>query len=325
MATQNETDIHVIAVLDGRPGHEKQTFGILQALKEIIPIQVTSVNLPERQSLFTTFLHTCAFFIPWLRGGAGMTEVENGDLLIGTGSHTHLPMLLTKKRLGIPVVTCMSPALHLLNRFDLCFVPEHDALHEASNIVHTIGAPNLSKNSTMHKDDQGLILLGGIDKKSHHWDDERIVAMVERLIQDDDVKQWTLSSSPRTPDVTVRLLQKLAEKYTGVQFYDYRDTPGGWVEKQYDQCSVVWVTSDSISMIYEALSAGCNVGILPMEWKKKNCKFRRNETMLVGRGFVRSFPGHEQLDGTRGKPTELNEAQRCARIIVEKWWPNSLQ
>jgi mitochondrial fission protein ELM1 len=324
MPYQPETEFHVVAFLDGRPGHEKQTLGIVQALQEIVRVRITHVTL-KKQSLFDTLLHSCALFVPGVRFGGAMPQADDAHLLIGTGSHTHLPMLLAKKRTGIPVVTCMSPARHLRNLFDLCFIPEHDGLREAVNIVHTAGAPNMSKNRGMHESNQGLILFGGIDEKSHHWDGKKIVAMVEELIQNDDRFCWTLSSSPRTPDDTVNLLKKLDEKYPKIQFFDYRDTPDGWVEKQYDRCGVVWVTSDSISMIYEALSAGCQVGILPMIWKRENCKFRRNEAMLVSRGLVRPFSGLEQPGDGREDTGGLNEAQRCARIIVEKWWPNSLQ
>lgn len=323
MVTQTETELHVIKVLDGRPGHEKQTNGIVQALQQIVRIRTSSVSL-EKHSIYKTFLHTCGLFLPLATKAWGVPGAEKADLLIGTGSHTHLPMLHAKQQTGIPVVTCMSPSIYLLNRFDLCFIPAHDSTKEASNIIYTTGAPNMSKNLGVHKKDQGLILLGGIDKKSHHWDGKKIVAMVENLVQKYEQMHWTLSSSPRTPTATIKLLQNLAEKYPKVHFFDYRDTPAGWVEKMYDESSIVWVTSDSISMIYEALTAGCRVGILPMDWRRKNCKFRRNETMLVSKGLVKSFSEREQLHVEGSDIGELNEAQRCARIIAEKWWPNSL-
>ncbi|MFW2368782.1 MAG: mitochondrial fission ELM1 family protein [Desulforhopalus sp.] len=314
---------HVIAVLDGRPGHEKQTLGITQALQDLARVRVTRVTV-DNQSLLKTILQTLCLFSFRLNWGEP-PELAKADLLIGTGSHTHLPMLLAKKHSDIPVVTCMTPSSHLLNRFDLCFIPEHDTPRRASNIIHTVGAPNLSLNRASHKKDQGLILLGGIDKKSHHWDGKKIVAMVESLVQRDERMQWVLSSSPRTPLDTVILSKKLEVKYANVKFYNYLDTPSGWVEKQYEQSSRVWVSSDSISMIYEALSAGCKVGLLPLIWKRKNCKFRRNEEMLVKKGLVGILSDRKPLDVAVNKPRELNEAQRCARIILEKWWPNSSQ
>lgn len=312
---------HVIAVLDGRPGHEKQTLGITQALQELARVRVTQVTI-AKQSFLATIFQTLSLFFSRLSWGK-IPEIAKADLLIGTGSNTHVPMLLAKKHWDLPVVTCMTPSGHLLNRFDLCFIPEHDTLRRAANIIHTVGSPNMSHDVAIHKEDHGLILLGGIDKKSHHWDGGKIVAMVESLIQRDKRIQWVLSSSPRTPHETVKLSKRLEEQYANVRFYNYLDTPSGWVERQYDQSSKVWVSSDSISMIYEALTAGCKVGLLPLTWKKKNCKFRRNEEMLIKKGLVSVFSDSNPLTADKSEAPKINEAQRCARIILEKWWPNS--
>ncbi len=58
------------------------------------------------------------------------------------------------------------------------------------------------------------------------------------------------------------------------------------MEEQYDKNKVVWVTADSISMIYEALTAGCRVGIFPMQWRKEKGKFKRNEDLLLEKKLV---------------------------------------
>lgn len=324
MSIYTETEVRVIAMLDGKPGHEKQTMGIIQALQRKVNVNLTCVNL-KKQSPFAALLHTCALFVPGVTVKDPAPGFDQIDLVIGTGSHTHLPLLLYKKHHAVRAVTCMSPAPHLRRFFDLCFVPEHDGRRGGGNMVQTVGAPNMSINRRKHQGDRGLILLGGIDRKSHHWDSDNIVAMVEKLVKKSGHLHWTLSSSPRTPEDTVASLHKLADSYNHVKFCEYRDTPVGWIEQQYDTSSVVWVTSDSISMIYEALSAGCMVGVLPMQWKRKNCKFRRNEAMLVDKGLVRIFSDSGPIDTGWSDSRELNEAQRCAMIILEKWWPNSLQ
>ncbi|MGW8194062.1 MAG: mitochondrial fission ELM1 family protein [Desulforhopalus sp.] len=319
-----ETELRVVAMLDGKPGHEKQTLGIVQALQQLIKVHLTRVTL-KPQSPVDTVLAACALVLPGVNVKDPAPGLANCDLVIGAGSHTHLPLLHHKKKYRPHTVTCMSPAIHLRHLFDICFVPEHDGVKEGGGVIHTVGAPNMSINRNIHQNDKGLILLGGVDEKSHYWQSESIVAMVEKVIQENERMRWTLASSPRTPDETVNSLHSLAARFNQVKFCDYRDTPKGWVEEQYDESGVVWVSSDSISMIYEALSAGCAVGIIPMRWKRKNCKFRRNETMLVERGLVTRFSFSGGNDITGKDSCELNEALRCAKIILKRWWPDSLR
>lgn len=107
-------------------------------------------------------------------------------------------------------------------------------------------------------------------------------------------------------------------------FFEYSQTPAGWVEQQYAKASTVWITSDSISMIYEALSSGCAVGVLSMDWIGKNNKFVQNEQLLLKNGIVISFADWKNGKNCR-KLSGFNEAQRCAQTIIEKWWPENSQ
>jgi hypothetical protein len=77
-------------------------------------------------------------------------------------------------------------------------------------------------------------------------------------------------------------------------------------------------------MIYEAITAGCKVGIFPMEWLKENSKFKRNENILIGKRLVTTFTSWEQGSTLQEKKIELNEAQRCADRILQIWCPKDL-
>lgn len=312
--------MRVAVLLDGRPGHEKQTKGILQAMRTMAEVEAIPHRV-ERVGPLAMLLRTLQLFLPGK--GPSIPSVAKADLLLGTGSQTHLPLLALKKRYGIPAITCMKPPRHLRARFDLCFVPEHDGLSEQDNIMLTSGAPNCSINRGKHQAGRGLILLGGIDSKSHYWQSDRISAMVENIVTSESMTHWTISSSPRTPQDTIVLLDRLARKAKNVDFFHYKDTMPGWIEDQYDKNSVVWVTSDSISMVYEALTAGCKVGILPMQWKRANSKFKKNEDLLVRKGLVVSYPSWVNGDCSWHEDVELNEALRCAERILQKWLPKS--
>jgi mitochondrial fission protein ELM1 len=247
------------------------------------------------------------------------------DIVIGTGSNTHAIVIELGKLHKARTVTCMSPFFPLQRFFDLCCVPEHDGVTHAGNILETVGPPNLSVNHNRHDSGRGLILIGGVDEKSHIWNSDNILWHIEKIIKKDCHIKWVISSSPRTPEDMEKKLSVLSNKNTGVDFLRFSDTQSGWIEKQYSVNQTVWVTADSMSMVYEALSAGCRVGIIPVEWKNKKGKFACAERKLIEKNFV--TPYVEWLNSCEfihsGK--NLNEAQKCAREILIRWWIERLQ
>jgi mitochondrial fission protein ELM1 len=314
MKKGKERELRIAALFDGRPGHEKQTKGIIQALQEKIKVQVVALPV-TRMGLSETIVNSCRVFMP----GSGMThpDVADCDLLIGTGSQTHLPLVLYNKQYHIPIVTCMSPASFLRHCFDICFVPMHDGLKQSGNIILTAGAPNCAINAGKHRPEYGLILLGGIDAKSHFWQDDEIIDKVRNVIIDEPCIHWTISSSPRTPEKTVLKVRNLVKLYGNCSFFHYEETGDGWIEAQYTKSTIVWVTSDSISMVYEALTAGCKVGLFPMQWKKSRNKFKTNEAILVDKNMALLYDSWKNADARWGEMLNINEAQRCAEYILE--------
>lgn len=324
MSEARSHKLRVAVLLDGRPGHEKQTRGILQAMQSMAEVEVFRILVNREQPLFDTLRSLILLWSGKVPAHPALPEAAGLDLVLGTGSRTHLPLLALKRRYRVPAFTCMTPSFYLRGRFDLCFVPAHDGLAEGGNIMLTSGAPNCSINRGKHRDDRGLILLGGIDEKSHRWDSKEICTMIEQIIAKDNNIAWTISSSPRTPQDTMQLLGRLAAEAGNAAFFHYQDTEPGWIEEQYDRSGTVWVTADSISMMYEALTAGCRVGILPVAWKRAHSKFRNNEEYLVGRGMVTSYPSWVRGEGSWRTDINLNEARRCAERILQ-WFPDSLR
>jgi len=91
----------------------------------------------------------------------------------------------------------------------------------------------------------------------------------------------------------------------------------------YSKSSVTWVTADSVSMVYEALSAGCRVGVIAVDWKKPN-KIQKGVELLVSNNRILS---HNRWEANHKWPSngELNEAKRCAKEILNRWWPDRLK
>lgn len=326
----SEKKLNILAFYDTRPGHAKQTRGIIDALGRRTPVAVTEVHISEAGpgagiSEAWRFLLSRMGFTPGLAQGRGAApEGVRPDLIIGTGSRTHVPMLLAKKKLGGRVVTCMTPNPGLLSSMDLCFVPEHDRCPDRQNVVRTMGPPNTAGGQGGHDPTRGLILVGGIDPKSHAWDSEKTLAEIKALTGARKDLRWAVSSSPRTPEDMCRLLSDLARERENVEFFLAKDTPPGWVEEQYGLASQAWVTADSVSMVFEALTAGCRVGILPVDWKKPDNKIARAMARVVDAGLAGAYEQWSKKPGPLPEPKGLDEAARCAGEILKRFFPGRL-
>ena len=119
------------------------------------------------------------------------------------------------------------------------------------------------------------------------------------------------------PYETVLLMEGVAKELENVEFFRYENTASGWVEEQYARNGTVWVTADSMSMVYEALSSGCDVGILPVVWKKQNSKFIRSERYLLEHGLAVSFKDWQDGGALWQANAPLDEAGRCAEAIIK--------
>jgi mitochondrial fission protein ELM1 len=312
--------LQVTLFSDGRPGHEKQSLGVLEALQKYCAVDLDRVTIAPGTLLNDISDHLGYLF----RTGRRPNVQGSRDLLIGTGSRTHLPMLSAKRMSRARAVTCMTPMVLLRKDFDLCFVPLHDRIREEKNIFRTVGPPNTATPSASSDPSRGLILVGGEDERSHHWDSKRIVADIAHLMQDTTALDWTISSSPRTPEVTEEMLKELAIGRERVRFIPFSETGPGWVEKQYRGNAQVWITGDSISMVYEALSAGCRVGILEVSWRRADNKFSRSLDYLMAEQRIVTLSQYREGRAQWGEQAPLNEADRCAREILRRWWPKNL-
>jgi mitochondrial fission protein ELM1 len=312
--------LKVVCYSDGRPGHEKQSRSVLVALKALTPLSVTMQTLAETAGIKRAIQGIKGLLGTGNQFGASLLPAI--DLIIGTGSTTHLPMVGLKLRSGARTVTCMAPDPWLRPWFDLCLVPRHDRPPAGSRYFPTMGPPCLALNSDRHDSAKGLIVAGGIDNKSHRWNTAELISQLEQLIARSPDVTWTLSSSPRTPPDAVDLMQNLADDSVNVHFYSADQTPKGWIEAAYETHAQVWVTADSVSMIYEALTAGCRVGVLPVAWKRPQNKFQNGIEELQTQGLILEYK--QWIHGYTHQPMirSFNESARCAEEILSRWWPD---
>ncbi len=293
---------------DGKAGHDNQSRGLLQALKKFRKVRTLILNVPFH------FESLAAFSVGKL--SRAWRNLPAPDLLIGAGHRTHLPMLAARScQQSSKIVVLMRPSLPIC-WFDLCLIPAHDMPPVHPNVLVTRGVLNHIQPSKVLKNNQGLILIGGIS--AHFgWDDVSLHHQIVSIFAATPGVQWKLATSRRTPErFLIQSISKLSEMITVVPFLE---TGSDWLPTQLAQAGQVWVTADSVSMVYEALTTGANVGILEVPPKRSN-RISRSLEDLIAQGWVTSFNSWQRTL-LLSRPTGLfYEAERCARWIIELWF-----
>jgi mitochondrial fission protein ELM1 len=293
---------------DGKPGHENQSFGLAEAIGRRRAANLSKLKLAGDGGAFARLRRA------W-RESEGLPAP---DLLIGAGHATHLALLGLSRRTDAPCVVMMKPSLPPA-LFDLCLVPAHDLRggEVPDHVVPTLGAPNRVPPPGGQARHGGLILLGG-PSSSHGWDADAVRAAIQAIVAAGKDRPWRVTDSRRTPDGT---LESLASACPALAVYPHGGTGRDWLPQRLAEAAEVWVTEDSVSMIYEALSSGARVGLLPVPSLKKAGRVARGIGRLVEEGFVTRFAEWSPRSGLAAPPRVLREADRCAAIVIERLLP----
>ena len=296
----------------GKPGHDNQSRGLIRALGRLTALECHELNGrgAGRRALWSTLAAR-------LRPGQGLPDPA---LLIGAGHATHLPMLAARIARGGRAVVLMKPSLPLA-WFDLCLIPEHDRPPVRDNVVATQGVLNTVRASDCARPGIGLILVGG--PSSHHrWDGPALVGMVRTIVDAHPMVAWRIADSRRTPACTRHLLRAIASLSTGAApncaFVPHEETGPEWLSTALAEAGTVWVTEDSVSMLYEALSAGAATGLLPVP-RRRSSRPSRGVDALLASGQVMAFERWAEGAALPRLAVPLNEAERCARALLARW------
>ena len=161
----------------------------------------------------------------------------------------------------------MKPSVPL-NWFDACIIPRHDSPPYRSSVLVTDGVLNCvkaksSQGATSPSFARGLILIGG-ESRHYTFNAESIVEQVLAIIGTSN-HLWTLTDSRRTPSGFIELLVSQIKEHgwqDKIDIHPHQQTPSSWLPEQYQRADDIWVTPDSVSMVYESLTTGSAVGLL---------------------------------------------------------------
>lgn len=291
---------HIRILSDGKRGHENQSLGLAEALQHRTGAQVETIRFAGTDSL-------------WSRLRRATTRDSGTQLLIAAGHRTHLPLLLAGRRTGASTVLIMRPSLPV-RLFDLCLIPQHD-LNDAPaspHIIPTVGALNRIPEEAPPKQDHGLIMLGG-PSKHFDWSNELVLDTVRTIVLSTPALHWTLGDSRRTPE---GLLAKLRGLDLPLTITPHGDTGPDWLPATLGTADTVWVTPDSTSMVYEALTARARVGLFPLT--SNGTRLSRSMDQLIASRTVIQFRSWSPGAPLPEPSTPLHETSRCAAEVLTR-------
>jgi len=287
---------------DGKPGHENQSLGLAEALSRRVSCTIHRVSIAGVKGIFKRVRSAVA-------EGAGLPEP---DLIIAAGHATHPSLLWLARKHRARSVVLMKPSLPM-SWFDLCIAPDHDFPDggDRGNLILTRGALNRVVPPEDGPRAGGMILIGG-PSANHGWDG---ASLLKALAEVAGAGEWTLTDSRRTPEGFIGELRKILP---AAAIFPHRETPPDWVPSRLAGAAEVWVTEDSVSMIYEALGSGGRVGLLPVPRHKENSRVLRGLEELVAEGYLTPFSQWQATRALPAPPSILREADRCAGLVLDR-------
>ena len=292
--------MHIVYVSDGKAGHRSQAVGLYKAMQRQSNIAVTFQEISIQELPIFSLLKAI-----WARR-FGLFE-KKPDYIFGVGSHTQARVLLLGRVYPKAKTVIMMKPNFPVNWFDYAIIPQHDGVKESMHVITTQGALNPIVNENRHQPNRILIALGG-NSKRHQWNDEKVLSSIQRLVENNIHATFILTTSRRTPDTFLETLPQ-QNFYSKLQIFPVEHTPQGWVFEEMQKAEAVWVTEDSVSMIFEALTAGCQVGIIEIDRLKSDRITQLLDQLL----------SNDLLDKQHIKllNLKLDEASRVADILLK--------
>lgn len=290
---------------DDKPGHLNQLKGLESRLSAHTDIKSRWFSVSNKN-------------ISWLNIILKRFSLEGGlapDLVVGAGRKTHKYLVAAKYSYHCFSLVLMKPSLPL-SLFDAAVIPEHDNPPDKDNILVTLGVLNnvVPKNPVQQnaaEKIQGLILVGG-GSKHYVWDDTSVLQQIESVLESaGHVDEWVLSNSRRTPDSFLVVLKE--KKLPKLSIVEHQNTERSWLPEQMAKSELIWVTPDSVSMVYEAITSGAATFTFELKPKKSTRVVKGIQSLLKAK-FLSQWPNTE----CSRQPLVLWEAERVVNWLLPR-------
>lgn len=257
----------MLLISDGRPGHYRQSEGVVAAVARRRAVSVQRLDLETRGIIPKGLIPKLGRLLPpalFLRlvHGLAPARVAPSDLIVSSGGSTLGANVALARLTRTPNVFSGSTRGFPLDAFYLVLTPYPSVARPPVVVAGAKPTPfdpdRVPAPRALHAPDdlrnaRISLLVGGptsvADFQDGDWD--RLARLVGEL-----AATWqcrvTIVTSPRTPDAAYARLTPLVGAPGGsVALIDYRTAGPGSIERAFD-CDAVLITSDSMSMMTEA-------------------------------------------------------------------------
>ncbi|GAA6153448.1 mitochondrial fission ELM1 family protein [Pseudoteredinibacter isoporae] len=317
-------DIKLLIFSDGKPGHLNQSLGLVYALRRAIADLPQFQDAQIHHDIVEPLSHVQALML-WLGfSNAPRHWPEHCDVLLAAGHACHSSLIVAKKHYQAKSLVLMKPSFPL-RCFDVCIAPAHDELAVTDKVIVTEGALNpvvyRGENKTLN-----MMLIGG-PSKHFHWNDEQVLQQIGEALAKQSAKdaerEWLLISSRRTPE---SFYERLDALNLPVTLLKPDDVDAGWLATQLPSAKECWVSPDSVSMVYEALTAEAQVSIFSLAECPPTSRVAKGLRTLIEAGRVRelsagsrSASSAESQGNTDAEREPFNQADQVARILLDQY------
>ena len=287
----------VVILSDNKPGHYKQSLGIVERLPHCETEWVTvEFQRKWRDNLLRVFM--CVFggrsFSKWFiqtllrwsltaEAYKTLTALRPADIILSTGSSVAAVNLLLGRILGAKTVTCRRPSPLGVRNFDLAILPMFSwhGKRPKDNVCQTVGVPNRISPDTLNVKQKQLIqalnlpdspriglLIGGTDRHETITtaDAKQLSAICETVAREMKTQLLVTTSRRTPPKVTAHLTSGFKHNAWCPLFIE-PDTPSELADPYQAILALsdlLVVTADSFTMVCEAASRGRPVIVLTL-------------------------------------------------------------
>lgn len=290
-------------VTDEKPGHRSQQEGLVERLQALAPFEIHWLPVDTIQiSLLDAVLRRRV-----------MPNLPAPDWILGAGAGTHSLILMLKRIFRAKTILLMKGAFPAA-LFDANITPLHDNPPKRKNVLPTTGVMNPVIPRYEGRDkNTGTFLIGGINEH-YGWDDGAVIDQVEKICRAQSGVHWTLTDSRRSPAAFLPALK--ARNLPNLTLISHKDTARGFIKQQLDTTGQLWVTRDSVSMVYECITSGAPTGLLDLKPLRQS-RVVKNMDELLKEGWIRDFAHWDLHQPLPPSPTRLWEADRAAKWLLQ--------
>ncbi len=284
-------ELKIGVLMDGRMGHRNQSLAFVEGIKHRLCDKDVEVEFVDLSGIERSFTKRVISFL------CGVLPIEIGEILVrlffskqkkallnryydvilSTGSSLVGLNVFLKRYNWSKSVVIMDPGVIWRRKVNLIVAPLHDEI-KGKNVVESLGAVSWFDEERAERiaKDKGIpeidccILIGGICKGE--WNRRKLLEFLDCISELS--KDIAITTSPRTPDWLEEEIDRRRYKFKFCCVYS-KDACRGVVLGMLKRTKKVICTSDSISMISEALASGRKVGIWVsgIDISRKHTKF----------------------------------------------------